>query len=87
MDRGFIILSSSPWGALVLFAEKKDKTLRLLIDYWQLNKAIIKNRYPFQRIDDLFDQMRGERVYSKIDLRTGYHQLIVRETHILRTRV
>ena len=57
----------------MLFAKKKDKTLRLCIDCQQLNKVTIKNRYPFPRIDDLFDQLRGARVYSKIDLRTGYH--------------
>ena len=62
--------------------KKKDKTFRLCIDYRQLNRVTIKNRYPLQRIDDLFDQLRGARVYSKIDLRTGYHQLRVRETDI-----
>ena len=80
LDKGFIRPSTSPWGAPVLFAKKKDKTLRLCIDYRQLNRVTIKNRYPLQRIDDLFDQLRGARVYSKIDLRTGYHQLRVRET-------
>ena len=75
LDKGFIRLSTSPWGALVLFAKKKDKTLRLCIDYRQLNRVTIKNRYPLPRIDDMFDQLRGARVYSKIDLRTGYHQL------------
>ena len=63
-------------------AKKKDKTLRLCIDYRQLNRVTIKNWYPLPRIDDLFDQLRGARVYSKIDLRTGYHQLRVRETDI-----
>ena len=65
--------------------KKKDKTLRLCIDYRQLNMVTIKNRYPLPRIDDLFDQLRGARVYSKIDLRTGYHQLRVRETDIPNT--
>ena len=69
-------------GASVLFAKKKDKTLRLCIDYRQLNRVTIKNRYPLLRIDDFFDQFRGARVYSKIDLRIGYHQLRVRETDI-----
>ena len=69
----------------MLFANKKDKTLRLCIDYRQLNKVTIKNRYPLSRIDDLFDQLRGVRVYSKIDLRTGYHQLRVREAYIPKT--
>ena len=85
MDKGFIRLSTSPWGAPVLFAKKKDKTLRLCIDYLQLNRVTIKNWYPLPRIDDLFDQLRGARVYSKIDLRTGYHQLRVRETNIRKT--
>ena len=78
-------MSTSPWGASVLFAKKKDKTLRLCIDCRQLNKVTIKNRYPLPRIDDLFDQLRGGRVYSKIDLRTGYHQLRIREANIPKT--
>ena len=65
--------------------KKKDKTLRLCIDYKQLNRVTIKNQYPLPRIDDLFDQLRGARVYSKIDLRTGYHQLRVREIDITKT--
>ena len=84
LDMGFIRLSTSPWGAPVLFAKKKNKTLWLCIYYWQLNKVTIKNRYPLPRINDLCDQMRGARVYSKIDLRTGYHQLRVREASIPR---
>ena len=71
-----------PWDASVLFANKKDKTLRLCIDYRQLNRVMIKNRYPLSRIDDLFDQLRGVRVHSKIDLHTGYHHLRVREVDI-----
>ena len=85
MDKGFIRPSTSPWGAPVLFAKKKDKTLRLCIDYRQLNRVTIKNRFPLQRIDDLFDQLRGAQVYSKINLHTGYHQLRVRETDIPKT--
>ena len=85
LDKGFIRLSTSPWGAPVLFAKKKDKTLRLYIDYRQLNRVTIKNQYPLPRIDDLFDQLRGARVYSKIELRTGYHQLRVRDTDIPKT--
>ena len=85
LDKGFIRPSTSPWGAPFLFAKKKDKTLRLCIDYRQLNRVTIKNRYPLPRIDDLFDQLRGARVYSKIDLRTGYHQLRVRDTDIPKT--
>ena len=82
LDKGFIRPSTSPWGAPVLFVKKKDKTLRLCIDYRQLNRVTIKNRYPLPRIDDLFDQLRGARVYSKIDLHTSYHQLKVREIDI-----
>ena len=85
LDKGFIRPSTSPWCAPVLFAKKKDKTLRLCIDYRQLNGVATKNRYPLPRIDDLFDQFRGARVYFKIDLRTGYHQLRVKETDIPKT--
>ena len=85
LEKGFIRPSTSPWGTPVLFAKKKDKTLRLFIDYRQLNRVTIKNRYPLMRIDDLFDQLRGARVYSKIDLRTGFHQLRVREIDIPKT--
>ena len=85
LDKGFIRPSTSPWGAPVLFANKKDKTLRLCIDYRQLNRVTIKNRYLLPRIDNLFDQLRGAQVYSKIDLRTGYHQLRVRDTYITKT--
>ena len=85
LEKGFIKPSTSPWGTPVLFAKKKDKTLRLCIDYRKLNRVTIKNQYPLQRIDDLFDQLRGARVYSKIDFRTGYHQLRVRETDIPKT--
>ena len=85
LDKGFIRPSTSPWGAPVLFAKKKDKTLRLCIDYRQLNRVTIKNRYPLPRIDDLFDQLRGVRVYSKIDLHTRYHQLRVRGADIPKT--
>ena len=85
LDKGFIKPSTSPWGAPVLFAKKKDKTLRLCIDYRQLNRVTIKNRYPLPRINELFDQLSGARVYSKIDLRMGYHQLRVREVDIPKT--
>ncbi|GJU00892.1 putative reverse transcriptase domain-containing protein [Tanacetum coccineum] len=78
-DKGFIRPSSSPWGAPVLFVKKKDGSLRMCIDYRELNKLTVKNRYPLPRIDDLFDQLQGSSVYSKIDLRSGYHQLRVRE--------
>ena len=85
LDKGFIRPSTSPWGAPVLIAKKKFKILRLCIDSRQLNRVTIKNRYPLPRIDDLFDQLRGARVCSKIDLRTSYHQLRVRETDIPKT--
>ena len=73
MDKGFICPNVSPWGAPVLFVKKKDGIMRLCIDYRQLNKVTIKNRYPLPRIDDLFDQLQGASVFSKIDLRSGYH--------------
>ncbi|GJU29340.1 putative reverse transcriptase domain-containing protein [Tanacetum coccineum] len=84
-DKGFIRPSSSPWGAPVLFVKKKDRSFRMCIDYRKLNKLTVKNRYPLPRIDDLFDQLQGSRVYSKIDLRSGYHQLRVREEDIPKT--
>ncbi|GJZ38222.1 hypothetical protein Tco_0584413, partial [Tanacetum coccineum] len=80
--KGFIRPSSLPWGALVLFVKKKDETFCMCIDYRELNKLTIKNRYPLLRIDDLFDQLQGSSVYSKIDLRFGYHQLCIREEDI-----
>ncbi|GJY76337.1 putative nucleotidyltransferase, ribonuclease H [Tanacetum coccineum] len=84
-DRGFIRPSTSPWGAPVLFVKKKDGSFRLCIDYRKLNKLTVKNRYPLPRIDDLFDQLQGSSVYSKIDLRSGYHQLRVRDEDIPKT--
>nr|GEZ32405.1 putative reverse transcriptase domain-containing protein [Tanacetum cinerariifolium] len=84
-DKGFIRPSSSPWGAPVMFVKKKDGSFRMCIDYQELNKLMVKNRYPLPRIDDLFDQLQGSSVYSKIDLRSGYHQLRVREEDIPKT--
>ncbi|GJW26397.1 putative reverse transcriptase domain-containing protein, partial [Tanacetum coccineum] len=84
-DKGFIRPSSSPWGAPVLFVKKKDGSFRMCIDYRELNKLTVKNRYPLPRIDDLFDQLQGSSVYSKIDLRSGYHQLRVQEKDISKT--
>ncbi|GJU70094.1 putative reverse transcriptase domain-containing protein [Tanacetum coccineum] len=81
-DKGFIRPSSSPWGAPVLFVKKKDGSFRMCIDYRELNKLTVKNRYPLPRINDLFDQLQGSSIYSKIDLRSGYHQLRVREEDI-----
>ncbi|GJY13235.1 putative reverse transcriptase domain-containing protein [Tanacetum coccineum] len=84
-DKGFIRPSSSPWGAPVLFVKKKDGSFWMCIDYRELNKLTVKNRYPLPRIDDLFDQLQGSSIYSKIDLRSGYHQLRVREEDIPKT--
>nr|GEV23017.1 reverse transcriptase domain-containing protein [Tanacetum cinerariifolium] len=84
-NKGFIRPGSSPRGAPVLFVKKKDGSFRMCIHYRELNKLIVKNRYPLLRIDDLFDQLQGSRVYSKIDLRSGYHQLRVREEDIPKT--
>ncbi|KAG8478536.1 hypothetical protein CXB51_028289 [Gossypium anomalum] len=85
LNRGFIRPSVSPWGAPVLFVKKKDGTIQMCIDYQQLNKLTIKNKYPLPRIDDLFDQLRGASVFSKIDLRSRYRQLRVKETDIHKT--
>ena len=82
LEKGFIRLSVSPWGAPVLFVKKKDGTLRLCIDYRQLNKLTVKNKYPLPRIDDLFDQLRGASIFSKIYLLSGYHQLRIKEVDV-----
>ncbi|GKE33140.1 putative reverse transcriptase domain-containing protein, partial [Tanacetum coccineum] len=84
-DQGFIRPSTSPWRAPILFVKKKDGSFRMCINYQELNKLTIKNRYPLPRIDDLFDQLQGSSVYSKIDLRSGYHQLRVRDKDIPKT--
>ena len=85
LSKGFIRPSTSPWGALVLFVKNKDGSLHLCIDYRQLNRETIRNQYPLPRIDELFDQLYGSRVYSKIDLRSSYHQLRVRENDVSKT--
>ncbi len=85
VDLKFTRLSTSPWGAPVLFVKKKDGTLQMCIDYRELNKLTVKNKYPLPRIDDLFDQLQGKTVFSKIDLRSGYHQLRIREEDIPKT--
>ncbi|GKE36703.1 putative reverse transcriptase domain-containing protein, partial [Tanacetum coccineum] len=84
-EKGFIRPSSSLWGAPVLFVKKNDGSFRMCIDYRELNKLTIKNCYPLPRIDDLFDQLQGSRYFSKIDIRSGYHQLRVREEDIPKT--
>jgi hypothetical protein len=75
----------SPWGAPVLFMKKKDGMLRLCIDFRQLNKVTVKNKYPLPRIDDLFDQLKDAKIFSKIDLRSGYHQMRINDKDISKT--
>ncbi|KAG8496993.1 hypothetical protein CXB51_008184 [Gossypium anomalum] len=84
-DKGFVQSSFSPWGAPVLFVKKKDGSMRLCIDYPQLNKVTVKNKYPLPRINDLFDQLRGATIFSKIDLRSGYYQLRVKKSDVPKT--
>jgi hypothetical protein len=84
-EAGYIRPSSSPWGALVLFVQKKDGSQQMCVDYRSLNDVTIKNKYPLPHIDDLFDQMRGARMFSKIDLRSGYHQMKIRPSDIPKT--
>ncbi|KAA0048696.1 reverse transcriptase [Cucumis melo var. makuwa] len=85
LDKGFIQPSVSPWGAPVLFVKKKDGSMRLCIDYKELNKVTVKNKYPLPRIDDLFDQLQGATVFSKIDLRSGYYQLRIKDSDVPKT--
>jgi hypothetical protein len=85
LDKGFIHPNSSLWGAQVLFVKKKDGSMRMCIDYHELNKVAIKNRYPLPRIDDLLDQLQGACVFSKINLCSGYHQVRVKEEDIPKT--
>jgi hypothetical protein len=84
-EAGYIRPSSSPWGAPVLFVQKKDGSQRMCVDYRSLSDVTVKNKYPLPRIEDLFDQMRGARVSSKIDLRFGYHQMRIRPSNIPKT--
>jgi hypothetical protein len=85
LSKGLICPSASPWGSPVLFVDKRDGTIRLCVDYRKLNEVTIKNKYPLPKIEDLFDQLNGAKVFSKIDLHTGYHQLKVRESDIPKT--
>jgi hypothetical protein len=85
LDKGFIRPSTSPWGCPALFVKKKDKSLRLCIDYRPLNAVTIKNKYPLPRIDVLFDQLVRAKVFSKIDLRSCYHQIKIQATDIPKT--
>ena len=79
LDKGYIRPSSSPWGSPVLLVEKKDGSLRMVVDYRGLNEVTIKNKCPLPMINDLFDRLQGAKVFSKIDLRSGYHQLKIRD--------
>ena len=84
-DKGFARPGYSPWCALIHFVKKKDRSMMLCIDYRQLNKVTVKNKYPLPRIDDLFDQLKEATVFSKIDLRFGYYQLRVKEQDVSKT--
>ena len=85
LDKGFIRSSVSPWGAPILFVKKKDGTLRMCIDYRQINNVTMKNKYPLPKIEDLFYQLKGAGVFSKVDLRSGYYQLRVKDEDVLKT--
>ena len=85
MDKGFIRPSVSPWGAPALFVKNKDGTLRICIDYRKINKVTVKNKYPLPRIEDLFGQLKGAGFFSKIDLRSGYYQLRVKDVDVPKT--
>jgi hypothetical protein len=84
-EAGYIRPSSSPWGAPVLFVQKKDGSQTMCVDYRSLNDVIMKNKYHLPRVEDLFDRRRGARIFSKIDLRTGYHQVKIRPSDTPKT--
>jgi hypothetical protein len=84
-DKGFIRPSASPWGSPVLFVKKKDGSMRMCVDYRSLNAVTIKNKYPLPRIDDLLDQLRKAKYFSKIDLRSGYHQMKIKPEDVAKT--
>jgi hypothetical protein len=85
LEKGFIRPSSSPWGCPAIFSKKKDQMLQMCVDYRPLNEVTIKNKYPLPRIDILFDQLTGAWVFSKIDLRSCYHQICIRPEDIPKT--
>jgi hypothetical protein len=85
LDKGYIYPSVAPSGAPIIFVPKKVDTQRMCVDYHSLNEVTIKNKYPMPRIDDLFDELKGASVFSKIDLRCGYHQLKIRASDIPKT--
>jgi hypothetical protein len=87
LDKGYIRPNSSPWGCLALFVKKKDEALHLCVDYRPLNAVTIKNKYPLTYIDILFDQLARAQVFSKIDLRSGYHQIKIRAEDIPKTAI
>jgi hypothetical protein len=82
LDKGYIRLSSSPWGCPTLFMKKKDRSLRLCVDYWPLNAVTIRHKYPLPQINILFDRLVGDKVFSKVDLHSGYHQIKIRPEDI-----
>jgi hypothetical protein len=86
LSKGYIRPNKSPWGAPILFVKKKDGSLRLCVDYHRLNKLTIKNKYPLPRVDDLFDHLHGSKIFSKIDLKSGYNQIRIKECDIEKTR-
>ena len=85
LEKGFVRPSVSPWGVLVLFVKKKDGILQMCIDYQQINKVTVKNKYPLPRIKDIFDQLKGASVFSKIDLRSKYYQLQEKDVNVPKT--